>query len=249
MSQQPVMGEWEIRVTISGKYSHQNSKEIKVQLYTLPKFSLHMQAPQNLILAEPHIRAEIYGKYTFDKYVEGILHVELRILRNDDLIEQQTLHIDGLVVVEFHLENPQKLVGVDLLHLNVMFEEKHTSIWQNVSHYITVREQSYELFIPYDEIEFRNNRPFRLRAHVEDWNDGPIWDSTTPVYMEHGTMKYQTYLNEQGVAVFEFEQQQDAAYTVTFKDSKKTMPNIYTVEESDTDRQKPIYCNLRLKER
>ncbi|XP_065358094.1 thioester-containing protein 1 allele S3-like [Calliphora vicina] len=249
LSQQPVMGEWEIRVTISGKYSHQMSKWIDVQLYTLPKFSLHMQAPNNFILAEPHIRAEIYGKYTFDKYVEGMLHVELRILRNDDLIEQQSLHVDGLAVVEFHLENPQYLVGVSFLHLKAMFEEKHTGIWQNLSQTITVREQTYRMFIPDEEIEFRNNIPFRLRAHIEDWNDGPIWDSTTPVVMEHGAMKYQTYLNEQGVALFEFDQQRDDSYIVKFKDSNITMPNIYTVEQSSADIAKPVYCRLRLKER
>ncbi|XP_065356087.1 CD109 antigen-like [Calliphora vicina] len=249
LSQHPVMGEWEIRVTISGKYSHQNSKHINVQLYTLPKFNLYIQAPHNLILAEPHIRAEIYGKYTFDKYVEGMLHVELRIVRNNRLIEQQSQHMDGLAIVEFHLENPQKLAGVGDLFLKVRFEENHTHMWQNLTHSITVREQSYKVFIPYDEIEFRNNRPFRLRAHIEDWNDGPIWDSTTPVVMEHGAMKYQTYLNEQGVALFEFDQQRDASYTVTFKDSKGTMPNIHTVDHSATKGKSPLYCKLRLKER
>ncbi|KAM7351081.1 uncharacterized protein ACRADG_004066 [Cochliomyia hominivorax] len=245
LSQQPVMGNWEIRVTISGRYSHQKSKYFTVKFYILPKFSVHIEGTSVLITDEPHIQAEIYGKYTFDKYVQGILNVELRILRGDKLIEQQIVPIDSLVSVEFNLSHMKNLKDIDYLILRAVLEEKDTGIKQNDTHYIQVQEQRYRILIPDDEIEFRNNKPFRLKAHVEDLIDGPVWDSMTPVTMQHGNKIYETYLNEDGVAIFEFEHQQDDSYLVKFKDVNQTLPNIFIFPESNERH----YCRLKLKGR
>lgn len=237
------MGEWHITVTISGRYSHQNSKTIRVQMYTLPKFFVDIQSADNLILEDPYVRAEIYGKYTFDKYVEGTLTVELRDSYYDNLIERKTLNIDGLVNVEFNLKDSNNLQ--QSIYLQAMLQEKDTGIVQNFRHTISVRKQRYKITIPDDEIEFRYNKPFRMRVHVEDWNDGPVWDTSTPVIMEHADKKYETYLNEDGVAVFEFEQQPDAGYIFKFKNSNQSLPNIYVPRES-SERQ---YCKLTLKDK
>ncbi|KAM7352027.1 thioester-containing protein 1 allele S1-like [Cochliomyia hominivorax] len=243
LSQQPIMGKWEIRVTISGKYSHQNSKEISVQLYTLPKFSVYIQTDENLVLDEPHIEAEIYGKYTFDKYVQGTLNVELRDFRQNTLIDQQTLRVDGLVLVEFKL-NRNKLFGVETINLQATLEEIDTGVTKSYSQTITVRKDSYKIFIPEEEIEFRNNKPFRLRVHIEHWNDGPIWDLMTPVRMQYGKKTYETYLNEEGVAVFEFEYRHYTAFIIKFKDTNYRLPEIF-IPYDGNDRQ---YCKIFLKE-
>ncbi|KAM7352866.1 thioester-containing protein 1 allele R1-like [Cochliomyia hominivorax] len=244
LSQQPVMGDWEIRVIISGRYFHQRSKKILVKLYTLPKFSVYIKTPENLVIDEPILKAEIYGKYTFDKYVKGTLNVELGDYYRNTLIETRNLQVDGLAIVEFKLD-PKKLEKVYDLYLKASLEEKDTGISQSYKKLITVRKMRYKILIPDDEIEFRNNKPFRLRAHVEDWNDGPIWDSSTPIVMEHGDKKYETYLDENGVAVFEFDHQSDADHEVIFKGAKVKYPNIFVQEESHEIQ----YCKLTLIEK
>ncbi|XP_037809399.1 LOW QUALITY PROTEIN: C3 and PZP-like alpha-2-macroglobulin domain-containing protein 8 [Lucilia sericata] len=249
LSQQPVMGDWEIRTTISGKYSYQKSKKIKIQQYTLPKFDIFVDTPENVIPLDPHVIAEIYGKYTFDRYVKGFLTVQLHVQGSNDLIEEKVLHIDGLVVVDFDLEHSNKLTGVNSVVLWAKLEEKHTGIWRTYTQTIAIRKESYKILIPDDEIEFRNNKPFRLRAYIEEWNGGPVWDQSTPVILQHGVKKYQTYLNDKGVAVFQFDQQPDASYTVKFKDSQQTLPNIFVADESISYNEKLIYCRLTLKER
>ncbi|XP_046810401.1 CD109 antigen-like [Lucilia cuprina] len=249
LCQQPVMGDWEIRTTISGKFSYQKSKKIKIQQYTLPKFEIFIDTPENVIPLDPHVRAEIYGKYTFDRYVEGYLTVQLLVMGSNDLIEEKFLHIDGLVVVDFDLEHSNKLTGINYVVLWAKLEEKHTGLWRSFTQTIAIRKENYKILIPDDEIEFRNNKPFRLRAYIEEWNSGPVWDQSTPVVLQHGVKKYQTYLNEKGVAVFEFDQQSDASYTVKFKDSQQTLPNIFVADESLADIEKRIYCRLTLKER
>lgn len=241
------MGFWLIHVTISGKYAQQKSKQIQVQLYNSPNFSLHVKAPKYFIKEEPYFRSEVYGKYTFDKYVEGTLYVELRTIWTDVLIEKQTLLTEGLTVVKFHIKDLKKLEGAFYLQYLVRLEEKHTGISANYTQQIMLSEQPYEIHVPVDEIEFRYNRPFRFHAYVKHRNNEPILNLTTPVILEHGNQKYEAFLNENGVALFELEQEENAQYLFKYKNAFKSVPNVLLAQQK-TDKEN-TFLKLTLKEK
>lgn len=243
------MGDWLIRVTISGKYSYQISKEIQVKLYTLPKFSLYVEAPDYFILEEPYYKAEIYGKYTFDKFVEGTLHVELRTDFTNILIDRQTLYIEGLTVVEFYIKDLENLIDEDYLKFSVTLEEKHSSVSTNFSKILHVHKKPYLIYLLDEEIEFRYSRPYRFKVHVDHCNNGPVSDLTTPVILVRENTEYAQYLNKDGVAIFEFDYKpgDEDNITLRYKDSERRFPHIYYEEPEEIYDKK--YCNLTLKER
>lgn len=234
-------------MTISGKYAHQNSKQILVQFYNLPKFSLHVKAPKYFIHEEPYFHSEVYGKYTFDKYVEGTLYVELRTIWTDVLIEKQTLLTEGLTVVEFHIKNLQLLEGINYLQYRVRLEEKHTGISANYTQQITISEQPYDINVLVDDIEFRHNKPSRFQAKVKHLNNKPILNLTTPVILEHGNQKYEAFLNENGVALFELEQEENAQYLFKYKNGFKSVPNVLLAQQKIG--KENTFLKLTLKEK
>ncbi|TMW44836.1 hypothetical protein DOY81_010086, partial [Sarcophaga bullata] len=62
LSQRPNLGQWTIQVKITGKqYAFETAKQFTVDKYTLPKFSLHIEASRHFVLQDEKIKAVIYG--------------------------------------------------------------------------------------------------------------------------------------------------------------------------------------------
>ncbi|XP_037812878.1 CD109 antigen-like, partial [Lucilia sericata] len=243
LSKYPILGSWDIKAVLGGSYAYSNSKSIQILDYTLPKFSVYLKTPSNVVLEDGYIKVVIFGKYTFDKHVEGNATVELW----DDSVVLQTKHVDieSLSFVEFNIKNETNLNNTNTLKVKVKLTDKHTGRTVQEKKDINLRKQRYDLDVPYDEIEFENNKPYRLSVYVKHWSGAAVLDHSTPVIMEHGNKTYESFLDGNGVATFEFEHDPNANHYFKFKDSKEELYNIYTNENLMLNNRE-YYCRLKL---
>ncbi|XP_037809423.1 CD109 antigen-like [Lucilia sericata] len=241
LSKYPVLGMWKIKVILGGRYDYSHSKEIKINNYVLPKFSVYLKTSSSVLLEDGYIKVVIYGKYTYDKHVEGTARVELWSEFPQVLLQTKQVDIENLGFVEFNIKN-ETASGITV---KANLTEKHTGITETEEQNIRIQKQRYNLDIPYNEIEFENNKPYRLNVYVKHWTGAPVLDHKTPVTMEHGSKVYEAFLNENGVATFEFEHEKDADHLFHFKDSKEKLFNIYTSPNLMLNNRE-YYCRLKL---
>lgn len=142
----------------------------------LPKFGVYLKTPSEFVLEDDSIAVVIFGKYTFGKYVEGNATVEL--WNNDDKVLLQTKHIDieHMSFVEFNIKNETDISKIYSLSVKANISEKHTGRTETESQDINLHSQRYKLEIPYDEIEFENNKPYRLKVNVKHWTGAAVLD-------------------------------------------------------------------------
>ncbi|XP_037812884.1 pregnancy zone protein-like [Lucilia sericata] len=243
LSKYPILGTWKIKAVLGGKYDFSDCKTIKILDYTLPIFSVYLKTPSNVFPEDDYIKVVIFGKYTFNKNVEGNATVELL----DDLVVLQIKYVDieSLSFVEFNIKNETNINNIESLKVKVKLTDKHTGRTEEESKYINLRKQRYNIEIPYNEIEFENNKPYRLAVYVKHWTGAAVLDHSTPVTMAHGSKTYETFLDENGVAIFEFEHEPKAKHNFQYKDSKGILPNIYTSSYSMLNNRE-YYCRLKL---
>lgn len=187
----------------------------------------------------------IFGKYTFNKYVEGNATIELWNSQSQKLLQTKNIDIDGLGFLEFNIANEKDLQNTNEVSVRAKLTEKHTGITSSYNQDIILQKHHYNLDIPYDDIEFENNKPYRMKVYVKHWTGAPVLDYKTPVIMIHGAKKYEAFLDEKGVATFEFEHDKYADHKFQFKDSKRRFPNIYTNENLMLGNRE-FYCRLKL---
>ncbi|XP_037809412.1 CD109 antigen-like [Lucilia sericata] len=245
LSKYPVLGTWKIYVNLGGKYDNSKSKTIKVLNYILPKFSVYLKTPTDVVLSDGYIKVVIYGKYTFDKYVEGNATVELWNHYTNELLQTEQVDIESIAFVEFNLKNLKNLNDIYELIVKVKITEKHTGRTEEEGQIINCHQQHYNLEILEDEIEFENNKPYLLKLKVKHWTGAPVLDHKTPVTMEHGNKVYEAFLDGMGLATFEFEHDSNSSHKFQFKDSLGMLANIYTSDNLMLNNRE-YYCRLRL---
>lgn len=245
LAEYPVLGSWQIKVILGGKYAYSVEKLFTVRDYVLPKFSVFLKTPTDVVLEDGYIKVVLYGKYTFNKYVEGNATVELWLASTRTLYERQQIDIENLGYVEFHIESLKNQNYLDGLIVVANITEKHTGRSQTWTQRINLHNQRYQIIIPYDDIEFHNNIPYRLRVQVKHWTGAPVLDYRTPVTMEHGGDMYEKFLDDTGSALFEFKHHPQANHKIQFKDSKQILPNIYASDNVMLNTTE-YYCRLKL---
>ncbi|XP_037809417.1 CD109 antigen-like [Lucilia sericata] len=243
LSKYPVLGTWSIKVVLCGSYDYSSFKYIQIDNYVLPKFSVYLKTPSHVILQDGYIKVVIFGKYTFYKHVEGNATVELW----HEKVKLQTKHIDieHLGFVEFNIKNETTINNAKRLKVKAKLSEKSTSRTESNYQYIYLHQQRYNLQIPDNDIEFENNKPYRLKVLVKHWTGAAVLDHKTPITMEHGNKTYESFLDENGAAIFEFEHDANDDHRFQFKDTKVMLPNIYSNENLMLNNRE-YYCRLRL---
>ncbi|XP_065356086.1 LOW QUALITY PROTEIN: thioester-containing protein 1 allele R1-like [Calliphora vicina] len=244
LSERPVLGSWSIRVSVGGMFAHVSSKVIQVKKYVLPKFSVHIRTAKHVITSDAHIKAMIYGKYTFGKYVQGVATVQLWNEVKTKIIQQQKIDVNTMAAVEFSLPNLNQTTLDNYIYLSVSLKENLTGIRQSESIPIMLHRQRYNIIVNENDIEFSDFEPYRLKVHIQYWNGAVVRDPNTPVILKYGLKTYETYMEDNGMATFEFENQQDYGYSIYFKDSHLYVPSVYrSVKE---DNSSIFYCKLNL---
>lgn len=160
----------------------------------------------------------------------------------DKLLQTKQIELESVDFVEFPLGKDYETI--EFFKIEAKLTEALTGITQTANHFIDVKNQKYNIRIPYEDIEFRNDKPYRLKAYVEHWSGGVVLDGKTPVVMRHGDKQYESYLDSMGVATFQFDHQSEADHEFVFKDSRKKFPNIQPNEDLILNRKD--YCRLEL---
>ncbi|XP_073822275.1 thioester-containing protein 1 allele S3-like [Musca autumnalis] len=244
LSEYPVLGDWKIRVYISGKYDFSEEKRIRVLHYVLPKFSVYIKTQLHLTRDMDSIKALIYGKYTFDKYVEGNITAKLIDPGRDTILQTKQLILKDTVGIEFPINDPEllKLYGFKLL---VELTEKHTGVTKSEAVYMSLHDVPYNIYVATDSIKFLNGRPHRLTADVSYWNGAPVLDKSMPVIMQHGSKEYSAYLNSKGEAIFDFDHDQNSNHIFRFGNATFKLSNIFS--DDSIGNKTESYFTLSLK--
>lgn len=248
LSQQPLLGEWTIEVHISGKYNMNKEYKFKVEHYVLPKFSVHIEHDRYIPEAVGVIRAIVYGKYTYGKYVQGTVEVLLQdVERTLDNAIKQTVEIDnGEVKAELFLARG-KLIYSSTLYINATLKEKYSNLTATTESVVEFKHNRYNLLVPDSDIEFRDGNPYRMKLYVKNWDGTPVRDRSTPAKMSFYEKQYSAHLDENGVAQFEFEHKTDRYIGFSFKDSTLDVSNSFVELSSyDTD---TTSCHLVMRPR
>ncbi|XP_065356096.1 thioester-containing protein 1 allele S3-like [Calliphora vicina] len=245
LSKYPALGIWKIKAVLGGRYAYSNHKNIKIFNYVLPKFSVYLKTPSDIVLDDKYVKVVIFGKYTFDRHVEGNASVELWKNYESTLLQTKHIDIENLGFVEFNIKNEKDVNDAYSLTIKAKLTDKHTGTTETEKKNIDLHRQRYNLVIPYEAIEFENNKPYRLNVYVKHWTGAAVLDHKTPVTMEHGDVVYEAFLDENGVATFEFEHVKNANHKFQFKDSQGMLPNIY-VNENLMLNNREFYCRLKL---
>ncbi|TMW40114.1 hypothetical protein DOY81_014807, partial [Sarcophaga bullata] len=186
LSEYPVLGSWKIKVILTGKYSYSKFKIITVKKYTLPRFNVYIKAPSIILRKDDVLKAGIYARYTYDKYVQGYANIELYNEDNGNLLQRNQFEVENYDSIEYHLKDFKDFQYLKTLKIVAKFTENLTGIEHESRHFIRVKDQKYQIKVLDDEIEFRNSTPYRLKAHVDYWTGATVLDRKTPVIMEHG---------------------------------------------------------------
>ncbi|XP_061386557.1 thioester-containing protein 1 allele S3-like [Musca vetustissima] len=231
LSEHPVMGEWHLRVYLSGRFDFETTKQIKVQKYILPKFSVYIETQSDIILEDPiTITARVYGQYTFDKYVEGQVRAQLVQVPKDIVLDEKEFQIKDLLNIEFKLNVTDLIRQAWGIRLRVDLMEKWTGQIRNHSQFIRLHDDPYFINVDSNTILFAKGKPYQLTASVRTWNYENIEDSSTPVTMQHGSRNYSAYLDANGETIFQFEHDPNSNHIFRYQNATYTMANIYAYE-------------------
>lgn len=195
--------------------------------YVLPKFSAHIETEQVFVKEDRFIKINVYGKYTYDKYVEG--NVELEIFTNyagTPLLKQTGDIVD--FKAKFQVDIIATGMDFDEIIVRAKLVEKHTNLIEYTTAKIMLKEQRFSITIPDNDIELRYNQYFKIKALVQFWNGTKVNDPLAPVTLECGKTNYQSNLDENGMVSFIYYNDPAEECTVIYKNSSIKLPSIYT---------------------
>uniref|UniRef100_A0A1I8NLA8 TEP1-F n=1 Tax=Stomoxys calcitrans TaxID=35570 RepID=A0A1I8NLA8_STOCA len=217
ISKYPPLGEWSIKVTIKG-HSSKALKTISIQMYELPKFAVYIEGEREVTIADGIVKAKVYGKYPFDRYVEGNLTVQLKSIRSPDALMEMKFNTTNIVEVEFKIDKLSERINT--VFITAELQEKNTGVIHKGLHEVTLHRERYRISVDSDSIEFQNGRPYRLKAKVSHWNGSLVQDRTTPVRMHYHSEIYKAFLDDKGEALFQFEHHGFVYHEFYFNNSK-----------------------------
>ncbi|CAH0556688.1 unnamed protein product [Brassicogethes aeneus] len=151
LSESPVLGNWNISVTIHGQTY---SKNVEVADYVLPKFMVDIQAPKHVTFRDNIILVNIDTKYGYGKKVTGEATVTAFPTIYSGVIQpifqnpvRKVIPIDGQATVQFDIANELNLNDEyeRTVILDVTVEEFPTGRRQNNSVQIQLHKYDYKM--------------------------------------------------------------------------------------------------------
>ncbi|KAH8378509.1 hypothetical protein KR093_011747, partial [Drosophila rubida] len=183
LSEQPVLGNWYIVVTI-GDDDTSETKSFEVAKYVLPKFEVAVESVKDVAKQDGVIKATIRAKYTYGKPVKGKATVSLGPSygfygSTGQLEMKKTIDVDGKGHVEFPLED------FSLHHhytppLKIFAEvtEDLTGNKQNASTVVNLHSQRYKLEALDKSVQYEPGKPFIYRIVIKNLDGSPVRDAT-----------------------------------------------------------------------
>ncbi|XP_055376025.1 CD109 antigen isoform X4 [Condylostylus longicornis] len=195
LSSFPVLGNWNIEVSVDGE---QSQKGFEVAKYVLPKFEVQIDTPRDVSVADGKIRAIVRSKYTYGKPVKGSAKVSVEPSYRIWNVEKQpyaekTVPVDGKGKVEFDLkelnftndDESSRYHYYPPVKMTAIVEEELTGLKQNTSTTITLHRDRYKIEgLPENPQFYEPGIPFKIRLAVKNFDNTPVIDSSDQVVLE-----------------------------------------------------------------
>ncbi|XP_037089819.1 CD109 antigen-like [Pollicipes pollicipes] len=151
LSDQPVLGDWNITIDVLGQTT---SKLFEVAEYVLPRFEVTVELPPYATFADTTVTATVHAKYTYGKPVRGEVmvraHPEIKSSYIQPIFQdpvRKSSSIDGKADVSFDLKDELGLTEdyERELVFDVIVTEELTGRAQNASASTTLHRHKYTL--------------------------------------------------------------------------------------------------------
>ncbi|XP_036328147.1 CD109 antigen-like isoform X9 [Rhagoletis pomonella] len=184
LSEQPVLGNWNIDVLIDGQ--NPETKSFEVAKYVLPKFEVSIETAKDVAIPDGVIKVTVRSKYTYGKAVKGKASVSIKPIyhyygNNDHMEANKTIDVDGKGHVEFDLT---KELGISKEHsyvpplkLLAIMEEELTGNKQNATATVNLHAERYRIEgvdVPYT---YHPGKPIKITVVVKNVDGSPVRDT------------------------------------------------------------------------
>ncbi|XP_041450764.1 CD109 antigen isoform X1 [Drosophila obscura] len=218
LSEQPVLGTWQIAVSVDGDGTE--TKTFEVDKYVLPKFEVIIESPKDVAVQEKVIKATIRAKYTYGKPVKGKATVSIEpnyahYLNRDVGRQEKTIDVDGKGHVEFSIEGTQYRGGyAPPLKILAIVTEELTGNRQNATTIVNLHSQRYSIQGVDTPPSYQPGKAFAFQVVVKNVDGSPVRDAEQKVkvsfvsghrFSAGGTQRefnFESTLNEHGMATF-----------------------------------------------
>ncbi|KAH8238987.1 hypothetical protein KR038_011562, partial [Drosophila bunnanda] len=229
LSDQPVLGNWTIAVSIQDEGSE--SKVFVVDKYVVPKFEVTVHTANDVLASSGSLRAAIRAMYTFGKPVKGKVTVSI-----EGKAQERTIDIDGQVNVEL----PFAATDPSPLKIVATVTEDLTDLRHSGSNYVTLHEHRYRLESAFWPKRFRADRLSRFPIIVRNVDGSPISSSSEHVRFTFAccgiSRTVSVGVNAGGIATAKIMLPDILCgsyhVTVTFKDAKPLIETISRLDKS-----------------
>ncbi|XP_030765290.1 CD109 antigen [Sitophilus oryzae] len=192
LSESPVLGNWNISVTIHGQTY---SKSVEVAEYILPKFIVDIDVPKHVTFREKILPVAIDTRYSYGKKVSGEATITVYPTIYSGVIQpifqnpiRKVIKIDGATRVDFDIENElglndeyERTVIVD-----VTIEEAPTGRRQNNSVEAHIHKYKYKMDLIKTADYFQPGLKYTAYVKVSNHDGTPLRDDERDVVIRHG---------------------------------------------------------------
>ncbi|XP_075152774.1 CD109 antigen-like [Haematobia irritans] len=229
LSEQPVLGNWIIDVTVGEEKKPKTEKSFEVEKYVLPKFSVEIETDKQVAVLDKKVHITVRSKYTYGKPVKGKAKVtaKFQTYSTDALSAEKTIDIDGKGDLEFDLmddlQMDQQLNNyMSQINVDVVMTEAFTGLEQTTSTTIDVRRSRYTIALLNMSEEYEINKPIEIKAAIKRLNGKPVTNARSTAkliigqYPQYGVgfrcgipsggndLMFESDVDQNGIAVFNF---------------------------------------------
>ncbi|XP_039950325.1 CD109 antigen isoform X1 [Bactrocera tryoni] len=247
LSEQPVLGDWNIEVVIEGQSPV--SKSFEVAKYVLPKFEVSIETAKDVAIPDGVIKVTVRSKYTYGKSVEGTATVSIKPLyhhygMNIQPEATKMVYVDGKGHVEFDLSKDLNIGGertyVPPLKVLATMKEKLTGNTQNATATINLHSERYRIEGVNVPTNYQPGKPTKITVVVKNVDGSPVSDTKNKAKLiVHPPRDYmfRDYLSKDEATtpkeadkIMEFESNLDEHGMATFEFTLAETDRYYTVK-------------------
>ncbi|CAG9766032.1 unnamed protein product [Ceutorhynchus assimilis] len=230
LSDNPVLGNWNISVTIHGQ---SYAKSIQVAEYILPKFVVEVKVPQHVTFREKTLPVAIDTRYNYGKKVVGEATITAYPTIYSGVIQpiyqnpiRKVVKIDGSTLVEFDIEKDLRLNDEyeRLVIVDVTIEEFLTGRRQNNSAEVYVHKYKYKMDLIKTADYFKPGLTYVAYVKVANHDGTPLRDEERDVTIKHGYSRQDEIyeekthrLDKNGIFILEYNTPTDVTNTTALR--------------------------------
>ncbi|VVC42395.1 Alpha-2-macroglobulin, thiol-ester bond-forming,Alpha-macroglobulin, receptor-binding,Alpha-2- [Cinara cedri] len=191
LSESPVLGDWNVTVTVLDQVFH---KTFLVAEYILPKFEVTVNVPEHSTFKQSVISATIHATYTYGKAVKGEATVAVYPTIFSGVLQpiyqhpsRKVIPIDGKASVQFDIVKDLNL-NEDYeraITFEVTVEEALTGRSQNTSTLILLHKENYKMELIKASEYFKPGLKYSAFIKLSHHDGTPVHDDRNPVKVRH----------------------------------------------------------------